>query len=79
MLIGILLQTAGFISASYASQVWHLYLSQGVLLGVGLGFIFVPCTPILSQWFSKIAVSQWVYHPPVLALEGCYSPLESKL
>jgi MFS family permease len=53
MLIGILLQTAGFISASYASQVWHLYLSQGVLLGVGLGFIFVPCTPILSQWFSK--------------------------
>lgn len=53
MLFGIAIQTGGFIAASFASRIWHLYLSQGVLLGVGLGFIFVPCTPILSQWFSK--------------------------
>ncbi|KAE8445055.1 hypothetical protein EG329_013769 [Mollisiaceae sp. DMI_Dod_QoI] len=53
MLIGILLQTIGFITASYASKIWHLYLSQGLLIGLGLGFIFVPATPILSQWFSK--------------------------
>jgi nitrate/nitrite transporter NarK len=53
MLLGILLQTAGFISASYANKIWHLYLSQGLLLGLGLGLIFVPCTPILSQWFEK--------------------------
>lgn len=53
MLIGIAIQTAGFIGASFASRIWHLYLSQGVLLGVGLGFIFVPCSPILSQWFQK--------------------------
>ncbi|CZR59970.1 related to protein MCH2 (monocarboxylate permease homolog) [Phialocephala subalpina] len=53
MLLGILLQTIGFITASYASKIWHLYLSQGLLIGLGLGFIFVPSTPILSQWFSK--------------------------
>lgn len=53
MLLGIVLQTAGFIAASFANQIWHLYLSQGVLLGLGLGFIFVPSTPILSQWFHR--------------------------
>jgi MFS family permease len=51
MLFGIAVQTAGFIAASFANRIWHLYLSQGVLLGVGLGFIFIPCSPIISQWF----------------------------
>ncbi|KAG4443061.1 hypothetical protein IFR05_001457 [Cadophora sp. M221] len=53
MLIGIILQTIGFISASYATQIWHLYLTQGLLIGLGLGFIFVPSTPVISQWFSQ--------------------------
>jgi len=53
MAIGVLIQTAGFISASFASRIWHLYLSQGLLIGVGLGFIYVPSIAILSQWFSK--------------------------
>jgi MFS family permease len=53
MLIGITIQTIGFIAASFCRRIWHLYLTQGLLLGLGLGMIFVPCAPILSQWFSK--------------------------
>jgi len=53
MLIGVALQAAGFIGASFATKISHLYLTQGVLLGLGVGFIFVPVTQILSQWFSK--------------------------
>ncbi|RFU25895.1 hypothetical protein B7463_g10442, partial [Scytalidium lignicola] len=53
MLAGIFLQTLGFISASFAHRIWQLYLTQGILVGIGLGFIFVPATPILSQWFSR--------------------------
>ena len=53
MSLGIFLQTLGFIAASFASQIWHLYLSQGLCIGFGLGLIFVPSTPILSQWFHK--------------------------
>ena len=52
MVAGSLLQAAGFIAASYSSQVWHLYLSQGVLIGCGIGFIYIPSLPIISQWFS---------------------------
>jgi MFS family permease len=53
MLFGILLQTIGFIIASFATKIWHLYISQGLLLGIGLGFIFVPFSPVVPQWFSK--------------------------
>jgi len=50
---GAVLLAAGFISASFTSQVWQLYLSQGVLVGFGVGFTYVPSVAILSQWFHK--------------------------
>lgn len=53
MAIGVLLQSAAFLAASYSAQAWHLYLSQGILVGCGIGFIYIPSLPIISQWFSK--------------------------
>jgi len=53
MLIGITLQTAGFITASFATLIWHLYLTQGVLVGLGVGFTYIPSIAILSQWFHQ--------------------------
>jgi MFS family permease len=44
---------AGYISASFAKRIWQLYLSQGILVGFGVGFIYIPSIPILSQWFDK--------------------------
>ncbi|KAI9644659.1 hypothetical protein NHQ30_006683 [Ciborinia camelliae] len=51
--IGILLQTAGLIGASFANQIWHLFLSQGVAFGFGMGFLFVGSVGVVPQWFSK--------------------------
>ncbi|KIN02909.1 hypothetical protein OIDMADRAFT_178707 [Oidiodendron maius Zn] len=34
--IGILFQTAAFIGASFATEIWQLYLSQGLSLGMGI-------------------------------------------
>lgn len=53
MLSGSLLQGVGYVAASFASSTWHLYLSQGLLVGCGIGFMIIPSTAILSQWFSK--------------------------
>ncbi|KAJ5779689.1 major facilitator superfamily domain-containing protein [Penicillium paradoxum] len=53
MLIGLGLLAAGYISASFSERIWHLYLSQGILIGFGVGFIYVPSIAILSQWFDK--------------------------
>ncbi|EGU83905.1 hypothetical protein FOXB_05581, partial [Fusarium oxysporum f. sp. conglutinans Fo5176] len=37
----------------FASRTWQLYLTQGALVGSGIGFIIVPSTAVLSQWLSK--------------------------
>ena len=51
--VGILLETAGLLGASFASEIWHLFLSQGVAFGLGMGFIFVASVGIIPQWFSR--------------------------
>ena len=53
MLFGVLALSGGFISASFAREIWQLYLSQGILVGVGVGFVYIPSIAVLSQWFSK--------------------------
>lgn len=53
MYAGACLLGGGFIVASYARHVWHLYLSQGALVGLGVGFVYIPTIPVLSQWFDK--------------------------
>ncbi|KAK4539680.1 hypothetical protein LTR36_010443 [Oleoguttula mirabilis] len=50
---GIIMFSGGFIAASFASKTWHLYLSQGLLIGLGIGAIFVPSIQVLPQWFLK--------------------------
>jgi len=53
MLLGAFFQTASLLAASFATHTWHLYLSQGALLGIGVGFAYVPSVAILSQWFER--------------------------
>lgn len=52
MFPGCLMIGGGFVAASFASRIWHLYLTQGVLVGLGVGFLYIPGINILSQWFS---------------------------
>jgi hypothetical protein len=49
---GTLMIGGGFVAASFASSIWQLYLSQGILVGLGVGFLYIPGINILSQWFS---------------------------
>lgn len=42
-----------FISASFATKIWHLLLSQGVAFGLGMGLCFVASVPIPPQYFTK--------------------------
>lgn len=53
MAIGVVFQATGFATASVSHHIWQLYLSQGILIGLGTGFLYIPSTAILSQWFSK--------------------------
>lgn len=53
MPIGIILQSVGYITAGFTTEVWQLFLSQGIAVGIGIGFIYIPSLPILSQWFES--------------------------
>lgn len=52
LLVGIVLQTAGLLGASWASKIWHLFLSQGLAFGFGMGFLFVSSVGVVPQWFT---------------------------
>lgn len=52
MLIGAALQSASLVCASLSTQIWHLFLSQGVLFGTGMGLLFLPSYGIVSKWFT---------------------------
>ena len=53
LLIGTFLLSLSMLTASFASKVWHLFLSQGVCFGWGLGFLYITAAPVLPQWFSS--------------------------
>ncbi|KAH7114298.1 major facilitator superfamily domain-containing protein [Dendryphion nanum] len=52
LLIGVFFETISLIGASFATKTWHLFLSQGVCFGWGMGFLFVGGVVIAPQWFS---------------------------
>ena len=53
MIFGLVFQSSGFIAASFATQVWQLHICQGILIGCGISFLYVPSLPIISQWFLE--------------------------
>ncbi|KAG5359589.1 putative transporter MCH2 [Yarrowia sp. C11] len=53
LFIGACMQTGSQVSASFAKEIWHLYLSQGLLQGLALCVLFVPTINIVPMWFLK--------------------------
>lgn len=53
MWTGVFMLAGGFVAASFAKQTWQLYLTQGLMVGLGIGSIFIPAIAVLPQWFLK--------------------------
>ncbi|KAI9722811.1 MAG: hypothetical protein M1828_004507 [Chrysothrix sp. TS-e1954] len=52
LLTGVFFETVSLIGASFAKEIWHLFLSQGVCFGWGMGFLFVGSVGVPPQWFT---------------------------
>ncbi|KAF2145556.1 uncharacterized protein K452DRAFT_220828 [Aplosporella prunicola CBS 121167] len=52
LLVGVGFETAALVGASFARQMWQLFLSQGVCFGFGMGFLFVGSVGVVPQWFT---------------------------
>lgn len=52
MLAGAAVLPVGLLAASFAAEVWHLYLTQGVAVGIGIGLLYLPAAAAVPPWFS---------------------------
>lgn len=52
LLIGTVVVFLALFTSSYATEIWHLFLSQGVCFGWGMGFLYITASAVLPPWFS---------------------------
>jgi MFS family permease len=53
LLCGTLMITLGAFAASFATQYWHLILSQGLCNGIGNGCLVTPAVSVVSTYFRQ--------------------------
>ncbi|KAI9016476.1 major facilitator superfamily domain-containing protein [Phycomyces nitens] len=52
MVIGTICSTLGLMLASLSTQMWHLYLTQGLLFGFGASLVYMSVVTTIPQWFT---------------------------
>ncbi|KAI8066687.1 major facilitator superfamily domain-containing protein [Gongronella butleri] len=52
MAIGTVCLCLGIILTGFATEVWHFYLSYGILFGLGASFVYMTVVAIIPQYFS---------------------------
>ncbi|KAI9296040.1 MFS general substrate transporter [Neoconidiobolus thromboides FSU 785] len=52
-LIGNFIFSISLLLASFSTEVWHLFLTQGIMLGMSSSMAFFPAVSISSQYFKK--------------------------
>ncbi|KAF8461805.1 major facilitator superfamily domain-containing protein [Gautieria morchelliformis] len=53
LVIGLLFLVTSQVFAGLSTRIWELFLTQGIMFGMGLGFLWIPALPLTNQWFSK--------------------------
>ena len=53
LMIGSFLVSTAWLGASFATRIWHLFLSVGCCFGFGMGFLYITAASVLPQWFLR--------------------------
>ncbi|KAI1128301.1 major facilitator superfamily domain-containing protein [Nemania abortiva] len=51
--VGVLMMSAGFVLASFARSIWHLLLTQGFLVGLGMSLLYFPLLAPAPEYFNN--------------------------
>lgn len=57
LIIGTILATLGLELASFSTEIWHLYLTQGVMFGAGASFLYV----VIIIWQIHIYIYESIF------------------
>lgn len=53
VLAGGIIAALGVFSSGLATKGWQLYLTYGLLIGLGDGVLYITCVAVVSRWFVK--------------------------
>ncbi|KAI7882516.1 MFS general substrate transporter [Lichtheimia hyalospora FSU 10163] len=53
LVLGTLLVVLGLEMSGFATEIWHLVITQGVLFGIGASLLYVAAMMVPSQWFNR--------------------------
>jgi MFS family permease len=53
LLAGAAVMASGLFLASFANELWQVYLTYSVFVGVGGGFLYVPAISTVQRWFVR--------------------------
>ena len=51
--LGLVIACVGIVSSSFATRVWHLLLTQGILYAVGACMLYYPVLLFIDEWFVQ--------------------------
>ncbi|KAI9248414.1 major facilitator superfamily domain-containing protein [Sporodiniella umbellata] len=49
---GAVMMSLGIILAGFSTEVWHLYLTMGLVFGVGSSLVYMSIVSVIPQWFT---------------------------
>lgn len=52
MMLGSILMCLGIILAGFSTEIWHVYLTQGLLYGFGASIVYMSNVAVIPQWFT---------------------------
>ncbi|MFN0147985.1 MAG: MCT family MFS transporter [Dehalococcoidia bacterium] len=52
-LFGVVTMAVGLVLASFARELWQVYLTYSLAVGVGLGAAYVPAVSAIQRWFVR--------------------------
>ncbi|CAO3702028.1 unnamed protein product [Rhizopus stolonifer] len=53
LLVSVVISSLGLLLASFSTQIWHLYMTHGVVYGMGISIMFYISLSIIPQYFKK--------------------------
>lgn len=52
-ILGLIIIVVALVSSSFATRVWHLILTQGILYAIGGSLLYFPTIVFLDEWFIR--------------------------
>ncbi|CAH1785204.1 unnamed protein product [Owenia fusiformis] len=84
VILGGVISAIGLGTSAFATNIYHLYITFGIVTGIGFGFVYIPSVSIIAPYFKKkralaygvatagIGIGSMVYPPIIDALNNQY-------